>query len=56
MRHGDSQTLGFDELLTVWIGDDPELSLVHADAHVWMLAHPCDCEALCECDAKEQPE
>jgi hypothetical protein len=26
--------------------------LVHANLSEWMDAHPCDCEAVCEC---EQP-
>jgi len=33
----------------VWLSDDPDLALVHADPITWALAHPCDCEALCEC-------
>lgn len=36
--------------LEVWLGPDPELALVNADMHAWTLAHPCDCEALCECE------
>ncbi len=38
------------------LADDPDLYLVHADPDVWRAAHPCDCEALCECDeAEDQP-
>ena len=45
MNHGAS--LGID--MSVWLGDDPELALVHADPSAWEEAHPCECEALCEC-------
>jgi hypothetical protein len=44
-RHGD--TPGVD--LNVWLGDDPELALVTADMDAWDEAHPCECDALCEC-------
>lgn len=30
----------------VILSDDPDLALVNADMHAWLLAHPCDCEAL----------
>lgn len=46
--HGDSQQEEFP--LEVWLGDDPELALVHADMDAWMDAHPCECESLCECE------
>ena len=36
--------------LDVWLGDDPDVALVVADMDVWADAHPCDCEALCECE------
>ena len=36
----------------VWLSDDPDLALVHADMHTWQLAHQCDCEAMCVCDAE----
>lgn len=46
-RHGEPA----DEFpLDVWLGLDPELALVHADMGEWMDAHPCDCEAMCECE------
>lgn len=37
--------------LAAWLGDDPALGLVTADARAWDAAHPCDCEALCTCGA-----
>jgi hypothetical protein len=36
--------------LTVWLGADPALALVTADLPAWLAAHPCDCEASCDCD------
>ena len=45
-KHGE--TPGLD--VAVWLGPDPELALVHADMAAWSEAHPCECEALCECD------
>jgi hypothetical protein len=45
-RHGAPSPVSVD----VWLGPDPELALATADLHTWALAHPCDCEALCECD------
>lgn len=32
------------------LSPDPELWLAWADMDAWMDAHPCECEALCECD------
>ena len=46
LRHGEGPPAD----LSVWLGDDPELALVHADLHAWSEAHPCECEALCECE------
>ena len=45
-RHGHPQPIPLD----VYLGPDPWLALVTADLDVWLLAHPCECEALCECD------
>ncbi len=39
--------------LDVFLSDDPELALVHADMHAWSEAHPCDCHALCVCEEEE---
>jgi hypothetical protein len=47
-NHGSGIVAPIESLL--W--DDPELALVYADPHVYMLAHPCNCEALCTCDSK----
>ena len=33
----------------VWLSDDPDLALVHADLNAWADAHPCKCEAMCVC-------
>lgn len=52
MRHGDSATID----LAVWLGPDPEIALVEADFGAWADAHPCDCEALCECDGPAEEE
>ena len=32
------------------LADDPELWLVNADLVVWGLAHPCECDGVCECE------
>ena len=44
--HGD--TTGVN--LSAWLGSDPDLALVEADMGAWHDAHPCECEALCECE------
>jgi hypothetical protein len=51
-RHGGSRAVD----PAVFFGDDPDLALVNADPHTWMEAHPCDCEALCVCDAESATE
>jgi hypothetical protein len=49
LKHGEYD----DEFpVQVFLGPDPDLALVHADLSEWMDAHPCDCEAICECDTK----
>jgi hypothetical protein len=35
------------------LSDDPELALAWADMAAWHEAHPCECEALCECEQRE---
>lgn len=45
MTHGAPSLVPVEALLS----DDPELALVTADMDVWAAAHPCVCEALCEC-------
>lgn len=45
-RHGQGTPLPFEALLD----PDPELQLVTGDMHAWSEAHPCECEAMCECD------
>jgi hypothetical protein len=45
-RHGGSVPVPVEAALT----DDPELALAWADLDVWAEAHPCECEAVCECD------
>lgn len=37
----------------VFLSDDPDLAMVHADMAAWLLAHPCDCHADCKCDDAE---
>lgn len=51
MKHGDPPAPPTLELLT---HDDPDLWLVLANLSVWARAHPCECEALCECDGDER--
>jgi hypothetical protein len=51
LRHGD--TPGVD--LAVFLGPDPELALVLADLGSWAEAHPCECEAMCECGEDGSP-
>jgi hypothetical protein len=36
--------------LDVWLSDDPDLALAVADMAEWHDAHPCECEAMCECE------
>lgn len=48
MRDGHGAPRGAD--LSTWLGPDPPLALVTADLDAYMAAHPCDCEAVCECD------
>lgn len=54
LKHGESPTVEIETLLPVWLSDDPELSLVLADLSAWMDAHPCECEALCECGDEDE--
>jgi hypothetical protein len=45
-RHGGTTPIPPEALLA----DDPDLALATADMGAWADAHPCDCDALCECD------
>jgi len=45
-RHAAVETVPVETALT----DDPDLHLVRADLDTWLAAHPCDCQACCECD------
>jgi hypothetical protein len=38
----------------VYLGPDPELSMVDADMGAWLDAHPCACLGLCVCDEREE--
>lgn len=49
-RHAPSLPLEAEALLA----PDPELELVWADMAAWHEAHPCSCEAGCECESKEE--
>jgi hypothetical protein len=44
--HGRHTGAPIDALLD----DDPDVWLAVADMRAWVEAHPCECEALCECD------
>ena len=44
--HGYSAPVPLDALLA----EDPDLWLAAADMRAWSEAHPCACEALCECE------
>ena len=44
--HGGSEPVD----LSIFLGPDPHLALAMADLDAWLAAHPCECEALCECD------
>jgi hypothetical protein len=37
-------------LIDALLDDDPDVWLASADMRAWLEAHPCECEALCECD------
>lgn len=45
-RHGAALPVPVEALLS----PDPDLWLVTADMRAWLEAHPCECEALCECE------
>jgi hypothetical protein len=44
--HGTVAPVSVEALLS----DDPDLWLATGDMRSWSEAHPCECEALCECD------
>jgi hypothetical protein len=46
LEHGRAEPVPIDALLD----DDPDMWLAAADMRAWSEAHPCECEALCECD------
>jgi hypothetical protein len=50
VRHGEGDARDYLAALAQLDTDDPDLALVYADMHLWNLAHPCECEALCTCD------
>lgn len=51
LRHGDLLPLDEETVLGALDSDDPALAFVHADMTAWMEAHPCECDAGCECEA-----
>lgn len=48
-RHGETPGVTEPELL---LADDADLANVFADLAAWSESHPCECEALCECDER----
>jgi hypothetical protein len=56
MRHGDTSPLTFEQELACMLSDDPRLALVHADMAAYHEANPCECDALCTCEATCDPE
>ena len=38
------------------VADDADLHLVHANAHDYAMAHPCDCDGVCTCESRPQGE
>jgi hypothetical protein len=46
--HG--RTSGVVDAPTFLFGPDPSLAMVEANMTAWLKAHPCACEARCECD------
>lgn len=40
----------------VWLSSDPALALARADMTAWADAHPCECEAICECDPPDDED
>ena len=46
LQHGRPAPVPIDALLDA----DPDIWLAFADMRAWSEAHPCECEALCECD------
>jgi hypothetical protein len=53
VRHGDPQS---EVPVEVFLSDDPDLAMVHADMAAWMEAHPCACEAGCVCEEEAEVE
>lgn len=45
-RHGAPEPVPLEALTA----NDPELHLATADMDAWADAHPCHCEAICECE------
>lgn len=45
--HGDPRPVPVEALLDEV---DPDLWLARADAQAWEDAHPCECDAMCECE------
>jgi hypothetical protein len=53
-KHGDpNPTVPLD----VFLSDDPDLALAHANTHTWYLAHDnnCQCNGLCQCNPPPTP-
>lgn len=53
MSHIEPTPLPDEEILPVFLGDDPDLALVHADMSAWADAHPCRCtddDGVCRCE------
>ncbi len=50
VRHGDPAPADTLDALAVLDSHDADLALVVADMDTWADAHPCDCDAMCECD------
>lgn len=57
MKKNSSHILPPSEIpIEIWLSNDPELALVHADMNEWADAHPCTCETLCECDKNDEKQ
>lgn len=51
--HGDPTDRDKQEATQVFFfSDDPDLANIVSDPVAWSKAHPCNCEALCTCDAR----
>lgn len=55
-RHGQPWDVAPEEILAVFLSNDPDLVFVGANMGVWMDARACRCHAMCICDGDARCE